>query len=51
MPKKQRKIKECKINEHDFKNAIRKGRAHYICPKCGKDITLILVFMEEFKTK
>lgn len=36
---------------HDYDNPIRKGRAHYICPKCGKDISLMLVFLEEVKLK
>lgn len=40
-----------KTCNHDFKNAIRKGRAHYVCPKCGKDISLILMLMEEAKIK
>ena len=34
--------KEC---EHDYKNPIRKGRAHYVCKLCGKDLTLELVLM------
>ena len=32
---------------HDYENAKRVGRAHYICPECGKDITLELVMMAE----
>jgi hypothetical protein len=40
-----------KTCDHDYKNAIRKGRAHYVCPLCGKDISLILILMEEAKDK
>lgn len=31
---------------HDYDHPIRKGRAHYVCPKCGEDITLALAFMD-----
>lgn len=37
----------CKNEQHDYENAIRKGRAHYVCPSCAKDITMDLVLMEE----
>lgn len=33
--------------EHDFSNAIRKGRANYECPKCHEDISLEWYFMQE----
>ncbi len=36
--------KDC---EHDYDHPVRKGRANLRCPKCGKDITLELVFMQE----
>lgn len=26
---------------------IRKGRAHFVCPECGKDVTLFIVLMYE----
>lgn len=32
---------------HDLEHPIHKGRAHYVCPKCGEDITLILVLIQE----
>lgn len=32
---------------HDYDNPIRKGRAHYECKHCGKDITLELVLLYE----
>ena len=38
--------KDCK---HDYDKPIRKGRAHYVCPKCGKDITMDLLFIAEAK--
>ena len=41
--------KGCIDHDHDFENAIRKGRAYYVCPKCGMDITLYLVLMEQAK--
>ncbi len=34
---------------HDLLNPIRKGRAHYVCRKCGADITLAVVILEEAK--
>lgn len=37
---------ECK---HDYAKPIRKGRAHYVCRKCGVDITMILVILEQCK--
>lgn len=33
--------------EHDYENPIRKGRAHYVCPKCGADISLELAMIYE----
>ena len=33
--------------EHDFDNPERRGGAHYLCPRCWEDITLLLVLMEE----
>ena len=35
------------VCEHDYKNPVRKGRAHLCCPKCDKDITLEMVFIYE----
>jgi hypothetical protein len=32
---------------HDYDNAIRLGRANWVCPKCKKDITLEFVLMHE----
>ena len=46
---KPKEKKKCKDLQHDYDNAIRKGRAYYVCPKCGEDITLLLVFIEEAK--
>ena len=40
----------CDIQDHDYENAKREGRARYTCPKCGRDITLELVLMEQAKT-
>ncbi len=31
--------------EHDYENAIRKHRSHFICPKCKKDITMAILMM------
>lgn len=33
--------------QHDYENPIRRGRAHYVCQKCGKDITLELAMILE----
>jgi len=30
---------------HDYTNPTRKGRAHYVCPLCGADITMELVMV------
>ena len=38
-------MKECKTC--DFKNAIRKGRADWRCPKCGRQLMLDMVFMTD----
>lgn len=35
--------------EHDYKNPKRLGLAHYVCAKCGQDITIVLVLMAEQK--
>lgn len=35
---------DCK---HDYKNPVRKGRAHYVCKLCGEDITIELVYFEK----
>ena len=36
-------ICECKIDL--MKEAVRVGRAHYICPKCKVDVTVLLICM------
>jgi hypothetical protein len=36
---------------HDYDNAIRTEKMKYICPKCKRDITLIILLMEEEKVK
>lgn len=33
--------------DHDYEHPVRKGRATYLCPTCGEDITLTLVFMQD----
>lgn len=33
--------------DHDYENPIRKGRAHYVCPVCGQDITMELVLIAD----
>lgn len=38
-------MRECKTC--DYENAVRKGRALYVCPKCGRDLTLELVLMHD----
>ena len=40
-----KKPKPCKY--HDYDNPVRAGRADLRCRKCGKDITLELVLMQE----
>jgi predicted RNA-binding Zn-ribbon protein involved in translation (DUF1610 family) len=40
-------MKKCEDFRHDYEHPEKKGRAHYVCPKCGKDITMELVFMNE----
>lgn len=39
-------MKDC---DHDYDHPKRLGRAKYVCPKCGKDLTLELVLMAEAK--
>lgn len=31
----------------DYAHPKRLGRAHYVCPKCGRDLTLELVLIAE----
>jgi len=38
---------ECRQRGHDFANAIKKGRAHWVCPICGWDISLSYVLWAE----
>lgn len=40
-------MSEYETCEHDYENPIRKGRAHYVCRKCGADITLELAMILE----
>lgn len=35
--------KPCDTFKHDFKHLIRKGYTA-ICPKCGKDVMILLVY-------
>lgn len=32
---------------HDYTKATRIGRAHYVCPKCGEDISLLLLLLHD----
>lgn len=32
---------------HDYENVVRKGRARYHCPKCGKDISMEVILLAE----
>lgn len=36
---------------HDYENPIRKGRAYYVCPDCGADISLQVILMYEDKPR
>lgn len=36
---------DCKFDL--LKESKRLGRAHYVCPKCGDDVTILLVFLVE----
>jgi hypothetical protein len=35
--------------DHDYMNAVHVARFLYICPRCGADITLGIVLLEEAK--
>jgi ribosomal protein L37AE/L43A len=39
------------ICDHDFKHHVRKGRGYYVCQKCGKDITVLLVMLAKVERK
>lgn len=39
--------KECEVFDHDFKHLKRFGRADYRCPKCGKNVMLLIVYAQE----
>ena len=43
-------MKDCWTWKHDYENAIRKWRANYECPKCKKDISIELVYLQEALT-
>lgn len=46
------KIEKCEdISDHDLNNPIWKGRANAVCRKCGENITLLLLFIEDAKRK
>jgi len=32
---------------HDYERPVRKGRARYHCPKCGKDISMEVILLAE----
>lgn len=32
---------------HDYEHPVRKGRARYHCPKCGKDISMEVILLAE----
>ncbi len=38
---------DCGVMDHDFKHLKRYGRADYRCPKCSKNVMLLLVFAAE----
>jgi len=39
------KISECQFC--DFENALKRGRGHWVCPDCGRDISLEYIFWFE----
>lgn len=39
----------CDCDIDIFKDTIRKGRAWYVCSKCGADLTILLVFAYQSK--
>jgi uncharacterized protein (UPF0212 family) len=38
---------QCGHLNHDWKNLIRRGRAHYECPKCKEDVSMILFMAQQ----
>ena len=50
--KPQRKVREvdCCFEAVSKETGIRKGRADYRCPKCGKQIMLLMVFIQDALT-
>ena len=43
------KMKRCETGKHDYENAVRCGRAFYICPICREDISMEIILLEELK--
>lgn len=41
---KEKVKKECEVFNHDFKHLKRYGRADWRCPKCGKNVMILLVY-------
>jgi hypothetical protein len=42
-------MKPCSDFSHDIEHAVRVGRATYICPKCKRDISLLVMLYAEAK--
>ena len=38
-------MKDCQEKHTDIEQAIRLGRAKYICPDCGEDVSLSVILM------
>ena len=45
MIEKEKKYKKCCLK--NLNNAVRKGRAHRVCPVCGTDISLMWVLYQD----
>ena len=39
----------CECDIDPLKDYVRKGRAWFVCPKCGKDITLLVTLLYELE--
>lgn len=44
---KNKELKDCCYKAVFQNKAKRLGRAHYVCPTCGEDVSLLVVFYQQ----
>ena len=41
------KMTKIECEQCDLDNALKVGRAHWVCPVCGKDVSLVIFLLDE----